>query len=169
MTRDSSRRGFREANGWRDRRGFTLVELLVVAAIATIVALIALQNYRAQLPYDQIEQAQGELLTGLRRARTDAITRSANVTVTISPANLSYNVDVMLPDGGVESRTERLTVRSVTLTVTRTSVTFLPTGLLSDASAVAIATVTHPRAGSRYVVVMPSGLIEQTQTPVSGT
>jgi prepilin-type N-terminal cleavage/methylation domain-containing protein len=160
----------REGQRWdaraAGRGGFSLTELLIVAALVAIIALVALPNLLGRMPADRVEQAQWELLTDLRRARTDAIGRSAWVTVTFDAEGRQYTVDTLNPDGSTQSRSERITAGGVSLRVTRTRCTFGPTGLLSDSSHVLIAWVSHPRGGSRYVIVLPSGLVDHSVQPL---
>lgn len=59
--------------------GFTLVELLIVIAIAAILASLATPSFTALLNDTRQGSAQSQLLADLNRARSEAIKRNARV------------------------------------------------------------------------------------------
>jgi Tfp pilus assembly protein FimT len=62
-------------------RGFTVLDLLVTMAALAIVILIAVPSSTAAIHKHQINEAAGNLLSGLAEARTESIARSSIVTV----------------------------------------------------------------------------------------
>jgi type IV fimbrial biogenesis protein FimT len=65
----------------RSSTGFTIVELLVTIAIATILTTIAIPSFSALIASQRAKTAASELFASLLTARSVAIARNGNVTV----------------------------------------------------------------------------------------
>jgi type IV fimbrial biogenesis protein FimT len=65
----------------RSSAGFTMVELLVTIAIATILTTIAVPSFSGLIASQRAKTAASELFASLLQARSDAIALNANVTV----------------------------------------------------------------------------------------
>lgn len=63
------------------RRGFTLVELLVVLAVGSILLAIAIPGYAFLVNAGRLATVTNDLVTVLHLARSEAVKRSARVTV----------------------------------------------------------------------------------------
>jgi type IV fimbrial biogenesis protein FimT len=61
--------------------GFTLVELMVTVAIASVLLAIAAPNFLSLSSSNSAKNAANRLLDSLAYARSEAVTRSVNVTV----------------------------------------------------------------------------------------
>ncbi|MGC8121931.1 GspH/FimT family pseudopilin [Marinobacter sp. VGCF2001] len=62
-------------------RGFTLIELLLVTTILTIALGIGLPSFSKLIEDSHRKSTLNQLLTGISYARTEAISRSSNVTL----------------------------------------------------------------------------------------
>lgn len=64
-----------------DRRGFTLVELLVTLAVGTILLAIAIPGYAFLANANKLAAVTNELVVALQLARSEAVKRGQRVTV----------------------------------------------------------------------------------------
>lgn len=71
----------RTYNFRRDFRGFTLVELVITLAIATILVTMAIPSFQATIRNNQIVAQTNELITALNLARSEAITQGVRVAI----------------------------------------------------------------------------------------
>ena len=150
----------------RRERGFTLMEVMVVAGIIAIAAAVATPGYMSRLPEIRANGAARALLTDLQLARMQAVSENIEYTVTFSTAGNSYNVH-RVPDNPELVKTVSLSDHfpgiefghvsgtdpdgspisgSVTFEGNPPSVTFSPTGL----------------AGSGYIFIKPSADTSRT-------
>ena len=65
----------------KNKRGFTLTELMVTVAIAAILLTIAVPQFKRQIEQSQFTNTSNELLGAMNYARAEALRRSRPVTV----------------------------------------------------------------------------------------
>lgn len=83
----------RELKNKRWNAGLTLVELLVVVAIALVFMGIALPSFLSWLPSAQLSSAVRQIATDLQVARMRAIAQNANYTVSFASSTYTYGSD----------------------------------------------------------------------------
>lgn len=69
-------RGDRPRSG---ARGFTLIELVITVAVVAVLATLAAPSFREFIATQRIRNTSFDLMTALTLARSEAITRNANV------------------------------------------------------------------------------------------
>jgi type IV fimbrial biogenesis protein FimT len=73
----------------RIRRGFTLIELVVVIAIVAILSAVAAPSFRNLIAAQRVRSAASAITESLWLARSEAIKRNASVSFTLSSSTMS--------------------------------------------------------------------------------
>ena len=107
----------------RNVKGFTLLELMVVVAIITIFAAIAVPTYSSWSPRLKFRTSADEMHKVLMLARMTAISSNRDVVITFDQTNGTY--DVAFPTG---TKTYELPDGVHFGTLTATTITYCPTG-----------------------------------------
>jgi type IV fimbrial biogenesis protein FimT len=110
----------------RAARGFTLVELLVVLSILGIMMGIGIPSFKTFIGNQRAKSTAYELVTSLLLARSEAIKRNTDVTITPSTAN-TWTSGWSVASGGSTLQSQG-SVDNITVTTSTASVTFKGTG-----------------------------------------
>ena len=145
----------------KDKRGFTLLEIMVVIAIMTVMMSFAGFNYVKMAPKRRLEGAAFDLMTTLRRARMMAATGNTTATVTISGNTITVWVDNN-NNGGVdadESFTKTIDSK-ITIYKSPDKGTFDSRGMFTCSSYYMYLGLYTAEAGYQYIYVFPSGQVD---------
>ena len=103
-----------------NRKGFTLIEVLVSLVIVGILVKVTLPNFLSWLPVLRLSGAARQMATDLQLVRVQAIAKNTSQTVTFNVAGGSYSF-------GSESRSLPLLFPGITIS-SATNPTFTPRG-----------------------------------------
>lgn len=76
----------------RNNQGFTLLELMVIIAIAGILASIAVPSYQKMLERNRLREALEGMKSDLQWMRTETFKRSCNLNASFNSAAWSYTI-----------------------------------------------------------------------------
>lgn len=146
------------------RRGFTLIELMVTLSVAAILLLVAIPSFKGVISHTNVGSAHDALVSAMRYARTEAVTRGTPVVVAASSSGGAWN------DGWtVKPATAATVLRAqdafparytMSATPAKAQVKFDSQGAADNGLCFTIADTEAGSAGKmRYVKVLPSGSI----------
>lgn len=142
-------------------RGFSLIELMVVLAIAAILSAMAAPSFRGLIANTRIQSVASDLQAGLLLARSEAVKRNATVQVVAEEGGWVHGWSVQDADGNVllagQVREHILVKGSANsfsyLSSGRVSGANLPAfEIVDDLSLGDVRCLTADRAGRAYVV-----------------
>jgi type IV fimbrial biogenesis protein FimT len=144
-------------------RGFTLIELMITIAVASILLSIGVPSFQNIIRENRLSTQANELITALNMARSEAIRRGVNVTVTPNGGgwNSGWVVAAIDPATGIAT-----TLRSFDPVQTNMSFsggagayTYLPTGFKNNNSLDIYGLCDTSVSGKRgrQIFVSPSG------------
>jgi type IV fimbrial biogenesis protein FimT len=130
----------------RSTAGFTLVEILVVLTLVGIMMGLAVPSFRNFIGSQRAKSASYELVTSLLLARSEAIKRNADVTITPSTANTwTSGWSVASASTTIQAQDEFTNITVTTTPTTLANVTFKGTGRPAASAKWEIASATTTR------------------------
>jgi len=79
----------------RNDSGFSVIELLVTIAILAILTTIAVPNFVSWIPKYRVKDAAQDLFSNVQLAKTEAIKRNQNCTVTFNTGPDNYQISLL--------------------------------------------------------------------------
>jgi type IV fimbrial biogenesis protein FimT len=142
-------------NNLNSTAGFTLMELMIVLAIIAISASLAMPTFRDFMLTQEVKVAAVDLHVGMLYARSEAVKRNSNVT--LSP------VTAGVWNGGWDVKFGAITLRTIDahtgLTISGADVTYGSNGRLSSGGVnFEISVAGNSSVTMRCITVSPSGL-----------
>lgn len=140
------------------RHGFTLIEMMITLAIAAILLTLAAPSFGDLILNQRIKAASFDLMSTLTYARSEAIKRGANVSIT--PAGGDWKNGWTIEVGGAPLRTQH-SLSDIAITGAPPSVTYTRDGRLPVGTAAAVFEMkyagTNPNVTSRCISIDPGG------------
>ena len=143
------------------KRGFTLVEIMVVIAIMTIMMSFAGFDYVKTAPKRRLEGAAYDVLATLRQARMMAATGNTTAKVTIAGNTITVWVDNN--NNGIVDANESFTKiidSKITVFKSPDNGTFDSRGMFFCSSYYLYLGLHTANAGYQYIYIFPSGQVD---------
>ncbi|PRY68777.1 GspH/FimT family pseudopilin [Halomonas ventosae] len=139
--------------------GFTLIELLVTVALIAIIATVGIPNFQSLVSSNRYTADYNEILTHFHYARSEAIKRREDISLTLTGAGGDWSVTVSDGDGSIRSTAGGKGQAQVT---PGGSVTFNALGRRGACDFNDDCTVTVAVSGrSGVIAIKPTGRIDQ--------
>lgn len=139
-------------------KGFTLVEMLVVVTIIAILAGIAMPSFQGLIRSQRVKNASFELFASLMVARSEAIKRNDDVTIT--PVSSSWQAGWQITTSGGSVLKNHSPLVNVSVSGAPATLIYRRTGRLSAATSPSIQIDVNPTDSEyiRCITIELSGL-----------
>ncbi|HSV54222.1 MAG TPA: GspH/FimT family pseudopilin [Burkholderiaceae bacterium] len=150
-------------------RGFTIIELMVVVAIAVLLLSIAVPGFRELMASQRVKTVSYEIVSDLTLARSEALKRGQDVSLAPAEggwaAGWSVTTAVTTPTAAIVQLSQKNPVGTgVTFTTSPGTVTFDLNGRIAGATTVTRFGLTDGRANRRCISLDPSGRPKRANT-----
>ena len=150
----------------RKPRGFTLIELMVVVALAAILAALAAPSFKSFVSGQRVKAAASDFAMAAILARSEAIKRNADVTITPVTSGATGWKDGWTVAVGATHLRQQQAYTGVTFSGPASAITYNGSGRL--AAAVSTMTITGSDGSARCVAFDLSGMPKSSKSS-SGT
>jgi len=96
----------------RDKKGFTMIELLIVVAIIAVTAAIAIPNIISWIPTMRVNSAARDIVSEMQLARMKAVSERNNYVITFDTSTNQYSI---YDDNDSNFSTSNVLVKTVNL------------------------------------------------------
>jgi prepilin-type N-terminal cleavage/methylation domain-containing protein len=154
---------------YRNRQGYTLLEIMIVVALIGSVGLFAMANLRGKMPGYYLDRATTQLVNDLNSARMRAISQALPADISINSSAKTYSIWVDTNTNGTADVGETVKrsladVPGLTMkTLPSESLSFSPRGRLPGINHFWRSRLEVDNAGKCDVNVLPSGLVLVTR------
>jgi len=137
----------------RGSAGFTMIELLVTVAIAAILAALAAPSFSDLIASQRAKAVASELYVALLRARSEAVTRNANVTLSPKAGGWQNGWQILDPANAARVLEDRGATSNAAINTASSGVTFQGSGRVQGVSAPTFVIATAGGSAVKYQCV----------------
>ena len=141
---------------WRRARGFTLIELMTVVVVLTLLAMAAAPGMQSLIASQRARAAANDLISDLLMARSEAVKRNKDVSLSPAPAWADGWVVKTVATAEVLGQRNRVG-NGVTITRSPASLTYDGAGRLSGVTSTLRFELFDGNSTYRCITVQPSG------------
>lgn len=142
-------------------RGFTLVELIITIAVAAILMAVAIPSFRSLMSSNNVTNTYYDLISAMRTARAEAVTRGAPIRVKATTSNWNGGWSVLTADNTeLRAFPARDTQFVVTPNPVVTEVSFNGRGALTAQACFDIKDSSGASSAKKYVKILKSGSVQ---------
>jgi type IV fimbrial biogenesis protein FimT len=145
------------------QHGFTLIELMVVVALAAIMAALATPSFKSFIASQRVKTAASDFAMTTIFARSEAIKRNSDVTITAVSSGATGWQDGWTVTSGTTQLSKQQSYPGVTFSGPTTTVTYQSSGRLS-ASDVPTMKITGQDGSVRCVAIDLSGMPKSSKS-----